>query len=741
MKIISRFLSVALLFAALNVNAQQVDVSPTPQTIKWGEKAFDRPSVFNIVGAPSADADAVKALTDVFPKGKGIKLKIGERGSKSVASVTSKIPDKAQGYYLKVSPDEVIIAGNDATGTFYGVQTFLAVASQPEVMSVEVIDWPATYNRGVVEGFYGNAWSFDDRVSQFEFYGRNKMDTYIYGPKDDPYHRGMWREFYPEEDAARLKALNEVAKRNKVKFVWGMHPAGDHSWQEDDNIATVRKFEKMYDLGIRNFAIFFDDVFGVHADGRKHAEYMDYVMDNFVKKHPDIENIIICPSLYNKEWESRFQPTYLEDISKMDPSINIMWTGNSVVDMIDRADMEWVNPLIGRKAFIWLNYPVNDYCVDHLLMGPFTGNQPGALSLVNGFTANPMEFAEASKVSLYGTADFLWNPDAYDADKAWERALTTLAPRQTDAFRRFCLYNIDLGPNSHRLRRLNETPRFRQLVEQYGETLDGTNSKSAAAAFAGEFADIRNVSSDLINAAVDNRLFIEIKPWLEAAELLGKRGLAVVDMHNALSSGDNRAFIDSYEDYRLLTDRAQSLTARDFKGSIKVAHPVVGTAYVEPFLRRSVADMITAYKSRSDYRLDLFPNQLLDNALYHIKVGGKYLGNPDAGIAGAAPVLQSDEDVVNPDRQIWRLVFEPETECYSIVNAKDGQYLNDYCQFGKEAYDVNYHTFDIQPADGGGYLIINRSNGYPTYWKADGNQLVRIYSADQQSVFELIPIK
>ena len=73
-----------------------------------------------------------------------------------------------------------------------------------------------------------------------------------------------------------------------------------------------------------------------------------------------------------------------------------MWTGNSVVDMIDVADMEWINPQIGRKAFIWLNYPVTDYCINHLLMGPFTGNEPEATAMVSGFTANPMEYAHAS---------------------------------------------------------------------------------------------------------------------------------------------------------------------------------------------------------------------------------------------------------------------------------------------------------------------------------------------------------
>lgn len=604
---LSLILSAAALAWAGSISSQKVYISPKPQNIEWGDKAFDRQAVFNITGEKTADADAIETLRKAFPKGKGIKLSIGERGDKAVAKVASKIPDHPQGYYLKISPKEVVIAGNDATGTYYGVQTFLTIASQPQVMSVEITDWPMTPNRGVVEGFYGNAWSFDDRAEQMDFYGRNKMDTYIYGPKDDPYHRNKWRELYPEEDAARLKALNDIAKHHKVKFVWGIHPAADHSWQEDDNLATIHKFESMYDLGIRNFAIFFDDVWGEQADGKKHAALMEYVRENFVKKHPDIENFIMCPSLYNKSWVPNFKTDYLADISKMDPEIKIMWTGDIVVDMIDAADMEFVNPRIGRKGFVWLNYPVTDFCIDHLLLGPFIGNEKEATALVSGFTANPMEFAEASKVSLYGTADFLWNPDAYDADEAWEKALESLVPEATDAFREFCTYNVDLGPNGHNLRRLNETPRFKALIDRYGDSLRKGYSQAAVRDFTAEFNKIKNASSDLLNAAPGNRLLTEIKPWLESGELLGKRGLAAIDMYNSLIKGDERGFIDSYVLYSNLTDLADAITARDFEGSLKVAHPKTGTLYVDPFIRQGVKEIADHYKANHKYRLDVFP--------------------------------------------------------------------------------------------------------------------------------------
>ncbi|MDE6225154.1 MAG: beta-N-acetylglucosaminidase domain-containing protein, partial [Muribaculaceae bacterium] len=207
------------------VCSQTVTISPTPQTVKWGLKAFDRPESVTLTGASTADKDAVSMLLSRFPESNnGVKVTIGERGDKAVKNVTSLIPKHSEGYYLKVDKDGVIIAGADEAGTYYGVQTFLALVSHPEVMSVEIVDFPATPNRGVVEGFYGNAWSHANRLSQFEFYGENKLNTYIYGPKDDPYHREKWREPYPDDQAQRLKELADAAARHKVNFVWGIHP-------------------------------------------------------------------------------------------------------------------------------------------------------------------------------------------------------------------------------------------------------------------------------------------------------------------------------------------------------------------------------------------------------------------------------------------------------------------------------------------------------------------------------------
>ena len=149
--------------------AQTVNVSPLPQRIVWGDKAFDHPTSIVIKGANEADADAVALQRSHYAQNKnGIKVVIGERGDKAVKKYAAEIPNQIEGYYINIGKNQVVIAGNDEAGTYYGVQTFLQMASQPEVMTAEVVDWPDVLERGVVEGFYGNPWSHKDRLRQFD---------------------------------------------------------------------------------------------------------------------------------------------------------------------------------------------------------------------------------------------------------------------------------------------------------------------------------------------------------------------------------------------------------------------------------------------------------------------------------------------------------------------------------------------------------------------------------------------
>ena len=73
--------------------------------------------------------------------------------------------------------------------------------------------------RGIVEGFFGPVWSMSHRAALFEFGAKRGMNTYLYAPKDDPYHRERWKESYPDGEWKGLLNLFDLAQRYHIDFV------------------------------------------------------------------------------------------------------------------------------------------------------------------------------------------------------------------------------------------------------------------------------------------------------------------------------------------------------------------------------------------------------------------------------------------------------------------------------------------------------------------------------------------
>ena len=742
-------LSSLLACGTLGVVAQQTEIFPKPQQVEWGAlKAFDNTVAYTLVGAEEADADAVALLSEHFATENGsVSLTIGERGDAAVAAYESLIPEKSEGYYLKVSADGVVIAGNDEIGTYYGVQSYLQVAANPEVQQVSITDWPEVGDRGLVEGYYGNPYSDADRMSLFEFFGRTKMNVYIYGPKDDVYHRGKWREAYPQAEGERIGKLAAAAAKCKVRFVWAMHPGGDIQWTDADRKASINKLEKMYALGVRAFAIFFDDINGSEqSKGNKQAEYLNYLNAEFVKKHDDVAPLILCPTEYNKAYVGSGS-TYLTDLGiTLDPETHVMWTGNSVVDMIDKSDMEWVNTRIKRNAYIWLNYPVTDYCIDHMLMGPTYGNGLNIASKLAGFTSNPMEYAEASKVSLYSIGDYCWNMDAYDANASWESAIKYLMPEHSEAFHLFCENNVDLGETVHGLRRTDESPRFVEARDKFNTLMQQGKTAEAITVLRDHFTLLADAATELIESKENPALIAEITPWCEVMRYMARKGIELMTMYDALETEQPEAFIESYLRYKEYDEAQSAVRSRDFEGSIKTPNPAVATYHIVPFLKSTIATLVSAYKSQYDYRTDVFPAQEIENGTYFIMYDGQYLTNQSEGVAGTAPVFTDKRDDVKPQRQEWQIAIDPETGRYKIINMLDNRYLNEKGEFSvnnsTNPYEAVWHTYYILRMANGKYCIQNGGSAGNHFWTVSSSRVTKGGSTSLEPnnfIFDLVP--
>ena len=581
--------------------AQHMAVQPVPQEVQMSGRTLSFPTALHLVGSDEANVHAVELLRSLLPDavpcssasaaGRQYRILIGEKNDKSVKKYRRQIPPHAEGYYLSVGKKEIVVAGYDERGTYYGVQTLrqllsaalsesmsrsasspkfasassvsTASASASEVVlsdsaslpEITVKDYPAVRYRGVVEGFYGTPWSHEARLRQLRFYGENKMNTYIYGPKNDPYHSCPgWRKPYPEKESAQIRELVKVAAENEVNFVWAIHPGQDIKWNDEDRRLLIAKLESMYNLGVRSFAVFFDDISGEGTDPHRQADLLNYIDRHFVKAKPDVTPLVMCPTEYNRSW-SNPKGNYLTTLGeKLDPSIQIMWTGDKVVADIKEESMEWINARIRRPAYIWWNFPVSDYVRDHLLLGPVYGNDTHIASAMSGFVTNPMEHAEASKIAIYGVADYAWNPGQYDAQQTWEAAIREVLPGAAGELQFFAAHNSDLGINGHNYRR-EESVEVKPVADRFLKSYlnDGTWRTEDYQQLLSLTRRMQS-ASDILLVDTENRPLIEeITPWLLQFKLLGEIGEETLQLAQLIANGSvSESFLSSYRHIRAL---------------------------------------------------------------------------------------------------------------------------------------------------------------------------------------------
>lgn len=560
------------------------------------------PQSYQLILSEGSCPHAVEALQQFLPNKQRkteFKIILGKKGDKAIKKYAKKIPSHKEGYYIEVNDNSIVIAGADARGAFYGVQTLAQMVRQGDLSICTIQDYPDIAFRGVVEGFYGTPWSHEARMRQIEFYGKNKMNTYIYGPKDDPYHSSPnWRKPYPEKEAAQIHELIEQATRHEVNFVWAIHPGKDIKWTDADRDALIQKFEAMYQLGVRSFAVFFDDISGDGTDPVRQAELLNYIDNHFIQKKHDVSPLVMCPTEYNKSW-SNVKGGYLTTLGeKLNPSIHVMWTGDRVIACIDKPTLDWINPLIKRKAYIWWNFPVNDYVRDHLLLGPVYGNAKGIQDDMSGFVSNPMEHAESSKIALYSVADYTWNLDTYDSIPSWKHAIQNLLPQKSAYLETFATHCSDLGPNGHGFRRDESVP-LQPMLKALAQDMHHTEAIDSVLR---ECMRLETACDILLADNENPALIHEMRPWLKQGKLLGEYGQCVLQMVKALD-GKDTAFKTYYDRARALQTQMYELDMTENQNPYQPGVKV-GSLILLPTLNQVYTQVTSAYNAQYKTHLE-----------------------------------------------------------------------------------------------------------------------------------------
>lgn len=357
------------------------------------------------------------------------------------------------GYMLKVEKDKITISAHNKRGIQYAVDALgliLAVGNGGlRLPLVSIHDEPSFRIRGIIEGFYGEPWSFEDRLDSIEFMARHRMNTYMYAPKDDKYHRELWREPYPEEEFSQIRTLKQRCDEWNIDFYYCISPGKDMNFMlKDDFECVFNKLRAMMSIGVKHFAVLMDDIDyvlqGENANaleraGLAHA-YLVNEINRFLKSSLPHFRLVMCPSEYWSYWDTEYKRDIRET---MDPEVLVFWTGFFVfAPVIERTHAANNRQFYGHDLILWDNIPVNDANQGRIFMGPVRNrySRLGQLGHV-GIVSNPMNQWELSKIPLITLSHYMWNSERYDPELSWKKAIAEYAPEIEEAMTFFCQNN------------------------------------------------------------------------------------------------------------------------------------------------------------------------------------------------------------------------------------------------------------------------------------------------------------
>ncbi len=321
------------------------------------------------------------------------------------------------------------ILGRDASGGSGGGAVYVPAAT--------VVDWPAMAVRGIVEGFYGPAFTVEARASLLSTMDELRQNRYVYSPQTEDYAHALWASPYPTPQLADFAAAAAQAADAGIDFTWAVRPGQGLfygpvvpiSYSGDADFATLTaKYQQLASVGLTHFGLFFDDnteALTNPADMARFATFMDaqaYLInrvDDWLRGQNATARLLVVGTRYTKAvdgWQdyNQFMAAHVH------ATVDFLWTGNETYSpTIDAADLSPVDTSLGRQPIVWDNWPQEVVAVD--------GRSADLPTATEGLLSNPvicswLHLPASAFIQILGTAAmYEWRPDLYNHSTALAR--------------------------------------------------------------------------------------------------------------------------------------------------------------------------------------------------------------------------------------------------------------------------------------------------------------------------------
>lgn len=457
---------------------------------------------------------------------------------------------------------QVIILGENTDAVFYGLATLEQILDKGTANLPAAIfyDYADVQYRGVIEGYYGVPYSMEVTEDLFRFMARYKLNMYMYGAKSDPYHTRYWDKAYPDKISQKeeryglmtkdmMSHLANVAHQCKVNFIWAIHPGQAFTKLGESDVLEriMSKFQLMYDLGVRQFGVFVDDV-GVPYDDPSLKQCANRLSDlqhmidqkwNQPGTPADkmVKQLQYVPQLYAYSWATPENARkFWESLNPVPDKVNIYTTGKNVWSVPNGTDLAVLNDYLGREVSWWWNYPCNDVDVTKIFVADtytnfadekhihYSGDLEKDLK-VKTIIVNPMQQGELSKIPLFGVADYTWNMDTFNNMENWKASLPAILGQETAvAFER-------IVPN---LRYYDSLSPLAGLINEFKAEYAQKGAQAQTALLKEELCrivDACKVVGKMKNSTCvsDSLFYADLRPFVLKLEAMASNALVMVD--------------------------------------------------------------------------------------------------------------------------------------------------------------------------------------------------------------------
>lgn len=681
--LLTGILSVALLGNSLTATADNVyTIYPIPQEQHAGTGTGAFTQEVNVIVENGIDEATINRLKDIL-KANGLTVTLGNQAAENLTNIylgingSEDVADKiaakwglqrevfvAEGKYdrhslmLKVENGvaNVLVLGENTDAAFFGLASLeqMLEVDKTAMPAVSIYDYADQKSRGIVEGYYGYPYSVSVKKDLMRFMMRYKMNTYLYGAKSDPYHSEKWKEDYPASITEEQKKngwlsqemvsdVTQVSHDTKVNFIWAIHPGNDFLYSTTVINDIMGKFDKMYRHGVRQFAVFVDDVSvpSSDADLNTNAQRLTALQKALENKYNQIGALAsdtvrplhFVPQIYC----SSFAPSvevrqkFFRALSSTPSYITIYTTGAGVWSVPNSNDLATVKNDLGRNVGWWWNYPCNDNADGQIYPSdtysnfydmPAVNNNatlPNSLENGLGIVSNPMQQGEISKTPLFSVANYAWNTDAFDNKNSWEASFNAILKDENaaSAYRYLSQYL-----------RYNDPEVLNSLITAYKSSFT-TNKPQPE-----QLLELFNVISEKCDILIalknsetesDRLLYNDLAPWLLKlkAMVVATKGLLTSAMEKEITEEVWKNYVASIQTVSSL-DKDEQFKAYALEGmgsgvSVSVRPSQPSQKYFLPFINYMKENVLSdIFKGCHQAKTAMFTNANVNGNIYNV---------------------------------------------------------------------------------------------------------------------------